>query len=407
MKTIPTLLLGAAGLVLAHSASAALPSVVRIVGSNGDRVATTQAVLNLLSNATYTAGIAGSATASNFSNITGTYAGQTITVQTSFIGATGGIKAVAGAEEVRFLPLSATGTSNANPQTSSNPSQYLSAVPDFGVSTNFQSTSPYLGEYQGKNYIELKETLTGVVALNFLGSFGFPGDNFTTAQAQTLYKNGRVPLAFFTGNSTDRNKTVFAVGRNFDAGQRYGSLAEFGLGVNAVTKHYQPVIAGNGTVTSHALWPIETISGESSLFLGNSGYNSGANLVAALNTVLSSAAYTVGNPSATAGYYIGYLTPNDAATATNHGTRPAKLLKWNGITYSPAALKEGQYTAWVYTRVIYDPAIEGTDVGDFADAIANEVSTTTIALPSSGGIKLSELAVSRSAEGAPVTANYF
>lgn len=405
MKTTSKLLAGLASLALISSASAQLPSVIRIVGSNGDRAATTQAILNLLGNATYSAGIAATATASNFSNIRGTYGGQQILVQTAFIGATGGIKAVAGAEQVRFLTQNATGTTNPNPLTAS-AGQFSTGVPDFGVSTNFQSTSPYLGEYNGVNYIELKDTLTGVVALNFLGSFGFPGDNLTTAQAQTLYKNGRLPLALFTGSSSDRNKTVFAIGRNSDAGQRYGALAEFGLGVNAVVKHYQPTVDGNGTVTGHALWPRETISGVDSQFLGNGGYSSGANLVAGLNVNLSAAAYTVGNPSATAGYYIGYLTPGDATTATSHASRPAKLLKWNGITYSATAVAEGQYTAWLYTHLIYDPTLEGTPVGNFADALGAEISNNTIVTPG-GGIKLSTMQVGRTAEGAPVNAKYF
>ncbi len=404
MKPFKPLLLGVASLALAQISSAALPSVVRIVGSNGDRVATTQAILNLLTSPVFKAGNAGTATASNFSTITGTYAGQAITIQTAFIGATGGIKAVAGNEDVKFLPLSATGASQSNPLTTSN---FALAKADFAVSTNFQSTSPYLGDYNGTTYIELKETLTGIVALNFLGSNGFPGDNITTPVAQILYKNGRLPLAFFTGSSADRNKTVFALGRNSDAGQRYGVLGEIGLGVNATVKQYQPTTDASLTVTSHALWPIETISGISSGALGNGGYNSGATLVAGLNVTLSAAAYQVGNASATAGYYVGYLTPSDAATALAHATKPAKLLKYNGVTYSQTALEEGQYSAWVYTRVLYDPELEGTDIGDFADAVATEVKDHTIDITGSGGIKLVNVKVRRTKDGAAPTATYF
>lgn len=403
MKLTHTLLLGAAGLALTHAATA--QTIIRIAGSNGDRNATNAAIANLLQGETFV-GIAvngnpGTPTTSNFNNfVGGTFNDTPVTIKTAYLGATGGIKAVAGKEPVRFLPTSATGTSNPNPLTATNPSQYEDAVPDFGVSTNFQSTSPFIGDYLGKYYIPLTEILTAVAPLNFLASPGFPGDNITTSAAQAVYSRGSVPLAFFTGLSTDRDKTVFALGRNTDAGQRFGQLAEIGLGVNAVVKQWQPTIS-SGVATSHILWPRETISGVDSLFNGNSGYNSGANLVSGLIVTLGPNAYKVGNPNATAGYYVGYLTPSDATNAINGG---AKLLKWNGVTYSQDAVREGQYTAWLYTRVIYDPDLEGLP-RDVADAIANEVINTTGS--TGGGILLNTLQVRRNAEGALVTAKYF
>lgn len=404
MKSIArNLLLGAAGLALAHTASA--QTIIRIAGSNGDRNATNAAIEDLLVGETAVRiavnGADGASNTSNFNNyVGGTFNGTPVTIKTAYIGATGGIKAVAGSETVRFLPTNATGLQNPNPLTSSNPAQYEDAVPDWGVSTNFQATSPFIGNYLGKNYKVLTETLTGVAPLNFLASPGFPGDNITTAAAQALYSGGSVPLAFFTGLAADRDKTVFAIGRNSDAGQRYGHLAEIGLGVNATTKHWQPTISG-GVATSHVLWPIETISGVSSQVLGNGGYNSGANLVSALVVTLGPNAYKVGNPNATAGYYIGYLTPSDATNAVNGG---AKLLKWNGVTYSQDAVREGQYTAWLYTRVIYDPLLSGLP-RQFADAVAQQV--INVRGSTGGGILIGTLQVERSVESGPISALYF
>ncbi len=80
-------------------------------------------------------------------------------MKTAFIGATGGIKAAAATTPseklVRFLPDTATGTSNPNPLTATNASQYEAAAPDFAVSTNFQSTSPYQDTYNGEFYTTL------------------------------------------------------------------------------------------------------------------------------------------------------------------------------------------------------------------------------------------------------------
>lgn len=400
MNSIKNLLIGAAGLALISSASA--QTVIHIAGSNGDRAATTQAILNLLSGTVTYAGIASTATASNYSTFTGgSFNGTPVTVKTAFLGATGGIKAVAGSQTIRFLPNGATGTANTNPLNATNASQYEDAVPDFTTSTNFQSTSPYQDTYNGSFYISLSDTITGVLPLNFVASKNYPADNLTTAGAQALYLRGAIPLAFLTGSSSDHNKTVFAVGRNTDAGQRYGAQAEIGIGVNAVVKQYQPTIS-SGVATSQVLWPRETVSGVDSQFAGNSGYSSGANLVAALVVTLGPTAYHVGNSSATAGYYIGYLTPGDATTAVAGG---AVVLKYNGIAYTAAAVQEGQYTPWVYTHVLYDPDLAGT-ARDLADAIASEVTANTIVTPG-GGILLSSMQVRRNAEGALITAKYF
>jgi hypothetical protein len=400
MNSIKTLFVGAAGVALLQSAHA--QTVIHIAGSNGDRAATTQAIQNLLTGTVTFAGISSPATASNYSTFTGgSFNGTPVTIKTAFLGATGGIKAVAGSELVRFLPNGATGTANANPLTATNASQYEEAVPDFTTSTNFQSTSPYQDTYNGHFYIALSDTITGVLPLNFVGSKNFPTDNLTTAGAQALYLRGAIPLAFLTGNSADHNKTLFALGRNTDAGQRYGAMAEIGLGINTPVKQYQPTIS-SGVATSQALWPRETISGVDSQFTGNSGYNSGANLVAGLVVTLGPTAYQVGNSSATAGYYVGYLTPGDATTAVAGG---AVVLKYNGVAYTAAAVQEGQYTPWLYTHVLYDPDLAGTP-RDLADAIAAEVTANTIVTPG-GGIKLSTMQVRRNAEGALITAKYF
>ncbi len=400
MNSIKTLLVGAAGVALLSVANA--QTVIHIAGANGDRVATVTAVKNLLTGTLTYAGIAATDTASNYSTFTGgSFNGTPVTIKLAFLGATGGIKAVAGSETIRFLPDGATGNANTNPLTATNSSQYEEAVPDFTTSTNFQTTSPYIDTYNGHFYTELADIVTGVLPLNFVGSKNFPTDNITTAAAQALYLRGLIPLGFLTGSAGDGNKTIFALGRNLEAGQRYGVLAEIGLGVNAVVKQYQPTIA-SGVATSQTLWPVETTdSGINSQFQGNGGYNSGATLVAGLVATLGPTAYHVGNPNASIGYYVGYLTPSDAATAVAGG---AVVLKYNGITYSTPAIQEGQYTPWIYTHVLYDPELSGIS-RDLADAIAANVKTT--AITAAQGILLSTMHVKRDAEGTLVKTTYF
>jgi len=413
MKSLKTILLGATGLALAHTASAV---TIYLVGSNGDRSATNTAISNLLTanGNTFTAaysvtptGAAGSLTSSNWSTFTGTYStgpngNVPVVIKTAYIGAAGAIKAVAGNETVRFLPNGATGNTNPVPETATNPAQYETHTPSFGTSTIFQETTDYTSNHPSGNYIDLDSTLTGVVGLKFIGSNGFPaGSNLTIRAAQALWSRGAIPLAFITGSSSDRTKSVFAIGRNTDAGQRFGHLAEIGLGVNAKVKQWKPTIS-SGHVTGHVLWPRETVSGVDSGFAGNSGYITGAELVPALSAVLDSGAYNTGGVTgSTAGYYIGYVTPSDAANAIAGG---GVELKWNGVTYSTAAVQEGQYTAWLYTRVISDPDLSG-DAKDFSDSLkANIIST---AGATSQGILIGTMKVTRTVEGGLVSATYF
>jgi hypothetical protein len=84
--------------------------------------------------------------------------------------------------------------------TISDTNQFALHEVDFGLSTNFQSTSPFNGEYNGLEYSEIKEVPVGISQLGFYGSPGIPIDNITTQQAKQLYDTGALPLSFFTGN---------------------------------------------------------------------------------------------------------------------------------------------------------------------------------------------------------------
>ena len=65
-------------------------------------------------------------------------------------GALAGIAAVAGNLDQRFVPTNGTNDGAAvNPLTTNT---YENAKADFGFSTNFQSTSPFNGVFQGVTY---------------------------------------------------------------------------------------------------------------------------------------------------------------------------------------------------------------------------------------------------------------
>ncbi len=399
-----------------------------IGGSNGDRASTNTAVFNLLAtsgNVTF-AGTNADITKANFGVFRGKWpnAGNssvntTVDVYVSFIGATGGIKALAGNQTIKFVNSTIAGTNNgtiADPTGAGNSNQLQ--VPSFSTSTNFQATSPYIGLYQNVTYITLDDQLVAAIPLKWLGSKTYPGDNLTTQLAQLLQTTGRVPYALFSGgNATDENKTVFATGRNSDAGQRYLALGESGLGVDQITKFYKPSITGasagvggfvtGGTVANHTLWPVETVSGVSSQFPGNSGASSGANLAPFLTANLTATAYKVGNAAATAGWYISYLTVGDSDTiAIPNG---AVELKWNGVPYSADNIRRGKYTFWAYQHVLTkpEPGPIFSLAKQFADALAQRLLTVDGAVV---GILIDDpevFRVSRQSDGGLVTADYF
>lgn len=405
MKTLKKYTASAAlGLALISSTNAA---TIYIAGSNGDRVVTQTAISNVLTGATFQ-GVNADPTKANFGIWTGKYKGNDTKVKVAFIGATGGIAAVAGGKTVKF---SSDATPTKDPTVVGNQSE--DHIPDFSTSTNFQTTSPFQGSFQGTVYETLKDQIIGVVPLKFLASPGFPASNITTQQAQLLYLTGKVPVSIFTGKPADRNKTVFAIGRNTDAGQRFGTLAEIGLGYNAVVKHYLPTITGakpnkdgvnvGGTVTKQELWPIETVSGVSSVTLGNSGYSSGARLAPALTVTLSKDAYKVGNAKAKAGYYIGYLTFADAKNIAKPAG--AKELSYNGVSYTPVNLRDGLYTFWLYTHILYKKSLSGT-ARNLADTLATRIKNNDAEAQGSG-VFLSSLQVKRTSDGGVVTPIFF
>lgn len=416
-SSLKQLAIGALGLA---SASLSFADTINIVGSNGDRQATQTAIAHILgrNNNTWTfqgvtgyaSGTGGSGTVSsvptgsNYGVWNGTFNGTPVVIKVSFIGAAGAVAAVAGSLNAPFVvPNTPANTGNLPDPTTGD---HVVAVPDFGFSTNFQSTTPFNGEYQGHQYVGLDETEVGISALQFIASPGFPASaaNLTTQLAQQLYSTGSVPLSFFTGSTADEHKRVYALGRNSDAGQRLATYAEFGLGANATVQVWLPTAnpapspatlatptgqvaaAGSvpkygGTVENIVLWPVETVSGVNSGSPGNSGFTTGADLSPYLTTVLAAAAYKKHDPSATAGYFIGYITPGDYTSRVGNTGIPAESrgvpLKYNGVDYTQANLKNGSYSAWLYNRIIKrggeleDGSLKATFFAELRDQILN------------------------------------
>lgn len=424
---------------------------IRIVASNGDRTATQTAISNLLTSWVYRGvnGTADKGTPASYSNATnsnfgawnGIYNGNPIIIKASYSGALAGIAAVAGNIDQRFVATDGTGSGSVpNPLTSANPADYEVAKADFGFSTNFQSTSPFNGVFQNVTYSPVVEEIVGISPLGFYASPGFPGTpsssnpsfqpNITSQLARQLYTQGAVSLALFTGDWTnDRNKIVYAIGRNTDAGQRYGAYTEIGLGTTTQVRAWFPAVTGTtsgsggivygGTVNSHQLWPVAQQPGTFAVPLGSGGYSSGALLAQNLTVALGVNAYkgqyfdedTQSNqflyPNATAGYYIGYLTPGDANNRVlgNNGVVPVESrgvsLRFNGVALTNDNVKNGTYTAWIYNRILKPQSGLSGDKLAFANVLRDQIKN--VDAPSGGGLfDDASVFVQRTTDGGPV-----
>ncbi|WP_367870907.1 hypothetical protein [Luteolibacter sp. Populi] len=472
MKLSQSAFLGLVAIVSTGAANAQI--TIRFAASNGDRNATQVAISKVLTNWSYqglggvATGLGGSGQApsdtfrtSNFGTWNGTYDGKNVIIKTNFAGALAGIAAVANPDSVvRFDPSNGLGGTQitVNPLEATLPGDFSTGKVDFGLSTNFQSTSPFSGTYENIPYNTVKEIPVGISQLGFYGSPGIPIDSITTQQARLLYDTGAIPLALITGNwAADAKKYIYALGRNTDAGQRFSAQNEIGrdgLGSQGAWEPTPAPSAGGaanaplvadpanpgqfitngaydptksfvigsssplgGIVSDHRVWNggvPQTISGIRS----TQGYNSGANIAIALTYKLGEAAYKKVDPAATAGWYVGYITPGDAnVTVLGNGQgvqRPADskgvALKFNGVENTAANVKSGRYTLWLYNRIItpLDGVADKEDPGEtegfrqnfvnsLRDQIKLEVSTQQ-------GISLTDpdLKVFRTEDGGPV-----
>ncbi len=400
MKTKQIILAGA--LVLGFSTALQAQTVVRLTGSTAFRGATHTAIQNIM-NPGYTYAYTGStlsgasqAIFTGTANVTGN---PSVIIKTSWSGAVGGTQTVSQSINVNYL--ASTGVTQSTGGTGSTTVGTVSELPDVAMTDNYQSSTPFPTP-------TMVDQVVGIVPFKWVANVGAPAalNNITPQLAQTLYTVGNAPLAMFTGVAADRTTLltpafqtalviyngsgqapaqVFAVGRDPDSGTRLTAFAETGVGVNTEVFQYEPVISG-AAVASQALWHPITVNGIP-FVEGNGGYASGGTLAGIFGkTTLASLG----------GFYVTYLSTGDAATAITAG---GKELAYNGVTYSTTAVQEGLYTFWGYEHLMYRSAYAGTGK-TVADKIANNIQTTT------APIKLTDMRVTRTADGGLVTPNY-
>lgn len=411
---------------LAGSALANTTQYVEIVGAPAFRQDSNTNI------AAYVAGLGGSVTATTAlttgtSDIksasanqwlipNGVSAGVDLEIDASFTGSTAGYESVASGTITQKFIAHNTGTtgSPAVGQTAGTAYQ-----PQFTLSDTFQSSTPFSGTqtfYAGPSstlpftatYATLTNTKVGIEPYKFVASPGAAAaglTNITTAQAQALFKNGQLPLAFFTGNSADEGTWVYGLTRDGGSGARLVVQAEIGLGVKSTLRTYQPTITG-GTVDSSGnrvngvdsadafdsvpLAPAEKVPSTGIWAVaGNSGYAKFGTPSDQLGLLLA----ITSTPPAGA-LFVTYLNVPDGTEAKNAG---AQELTYNGVAYSLAAVQEGNYSYWSYEGLQAPSTLSGPALTVANGLISGWVSTAP----------LSGVNVTRTVDGGILTGLYY
>jgi len=389
MKNKIALLAGLAA--VAFSTPAFADVTIRITGSTAMRSAVHSVLggLNYNTDAWTTSSANDAPSASYQIYSLGTSPNKT-TIKTSWSGSVAGIQAVAqGLTSLKWLPDNTTGTSLA---TSTAVVEAVTA--DIAFSDVWQNASVF-------NTPQLSDAIVGVVQFRWVTNEGSPITNITPQQVRVLYSSGELPLSFFTGNTTDVATKVYAFGRDPDSGTRVTSFAETSLGTNPTVVQYKPTVV-SGAMTEIFPYPATTLFGIP-LGTGNSGESSGSSLAGFMGAtsasvpVRASTGFTTGQVPAAQIYAVAPLGTSDATTAVTAG---ATIIAYNGRNPgvgTPLAneIKNGSYHFWSYLHCMHN-GLTGDKLA-FYTTLSNTLTTT-----SSGGIKLSEMAVQRFSDGGNV-----
>ncbi len=382
-------------LALSTAGVAQAQTTVHITGSTAFRTATQTAILDMLQSGASVGFVGSSYAGAGEAIIVGTTKSNSIpvTIKTYWSGSLGGILTVSQQIPLaNFLSSSNTLSGGTNTAIAS-PVFDSADIPEVCMADGWQNTSQYPTPI-------LTAQTVGAVSFKFLKNKGAPAGltNMTPLQAQALWNHGSLPLSMWTGNSSDSNTLVYALGRDPDSGTRKTAFLEAGIQtfVSSLTPtivvQYAPTNAGGlvtskntGAITSQGYWPPESVD-NISFPQGDGGYSSGGDLATAMGQ--------------TSPYiYVTYVGLSDASTAIGLG---ATELTYNGVTYSHTAAENGPYTFWTFEQLDYLSTYGSTDANGkkVADLLAQQIANENL---SGVGESLSSMTVTRSQEGGPVT----
>jgi hypothetical protein len=371
MKITHSLLLAAATFAAASTVNA--QTVIDITGSTAGRSAVHNAIRTVLSNETFVYN------GSNFNGASkvlfkGDISGTAVIIRTSWSGSAAGVRDVAQNNSSVWFPattIDTNGLNNTAVSMANNSANTVQNTPEIAYSDVFQSSTIY-------GTPTLTDDKAGIIPFKFFASADAPASltNISSLQARSLFGSGYIPLAIFTGNSTDQGSYIYSTGRDPESGTRITTMAEIGYGVFNAVQNYQPTVA-SGAVTGVVLWPAGTYAE------GNGGASSGSNVKG----------YVEANGFVNGFGLISYLGASDWSVV-------AKELSYNGISYSADNVKQGKYTFWGYLHQMKQTSLSGT-ANTFYSSLLTAVRADTSWL-----VKTADMSVERSSDGGLINPTY-
>ncbi len=388
-----TMMAGLAALAIVSSASATTNSILRITGSTAYRTVVHNAILAMIDPASLQYGYSGSSVGSaGYAEFTGALlANESVTcdVKCAWSGSVDGLQRIVYQSNPAYNRTDWPAYSNLSSTGTPGEANGAETAPaDAAMSDVFQNSTIF------QNPTIPNDVVVGVIPFEWCRNSGCPTtvSNMTSLLAQQLLAGGYLTMKCWTGNAGDDATLIRVVGRNFDSGTRVTSFAETGFGVGTPPNQSAVFIGANNTITNIAPYPAETLLGQS-FGPGQSGYSSGGLVSGALNGLGSDSSTNTGNQC----WLVGYLGVSDASHVTN-GT--AGSMTYNGVTYSPNAVENGQYTFWGYEHQFYNNNLSGNTL----TVLDTLQSTLMVTDPTpNGGIPLASMTVGRTREGAPVS----
>lgn len=373
MKITKSILLAAFSIAAASSGNA--QTVIDITGSTAGRSAVHNAIRTVLSNETF---VFNGSTFNGASKVLfkGDISGTPVIIRTSWSGSAAGVRDVAQNNSAVWFANTAIDTNNANNTNvnlANNSANTVQDTPEIAYSDVFQSSTIYGSP-------TLTDDKAGIIPFKFFASSDAPATltNITSLQARSLFGAGYIPLAVFTGNSSDQATYIYATGRDPESGTRITGMAEIGYGVFGAVQHYQPtIVSGSGVVTALTLWTAGTYAE------GNGGYSSGSSVKTAVE------ANGFGNGFG----LISFTGASDWSTV-------AKELTYNGVAYSADNVKQGKYTFWGYLHQMKHSSLAGTASTFYSSLL------TAVRADSSWLVQTTAMAVERSNDGGLINPTY-
>ena len=419
-------LLTSAAFALLLASPAFADTEIIVTGATAFRKAAQEAIL-----AKYSAGVkyaynGANLGASGQAYFTGSFPGfsGTTVIRTTFTGSVEGVRDVTLGNTITCLDPATNVATTSGASGITSPT--VLRVPNYTFSDCATVSTPYDGSSLGGGPC-------GVIVFVPVANEGSPArlNNVTKQELASIAQRGRLPLSMFTGLSTDTNQVVFYTGRNDFSGTRTIQLAEAGYGfINPVTQYFATQDATPQT-TELRVWPVTlttdpTFGATMSTVWntgvnGNGGYASGGNIQAVLDDpiaapgtlIIRNAAGTnvTASQAGTGGnHLISILGTSDAATAIAGG---ARLLSWNGVTFTPstttfpvaeiAKVTKGQYSLWSFENFFYDSVdVSADEKTNFYDVIFSQLQASIEA--TGAGIAFDSMGTtSRGEDGGPIT----